>query len=122
MRFKVRYELQRKGVSAVVENYDLTPQQVTVAVDVEGKIPELRVRFPAFATDGQTPTHIVTESSTVRVELNGSRETFSVQSPAKVDLHPTGSLVPSRNGYFQGIEGAVKGNRVTYTLKPELLK
>jgi hypothetical protein len=122
VRFKVRYELQRKGVSAVVENYDLTPQQVTVAVDVEGKIPELRVRFPAFATDGQTPTHIVTESSTVRVELNGSRETFSVQSPAKVDLHPTGSLVPSRNGYFQGIEGAVKGNRVTYTLKPELLK
>jgi hypothetical protein len=55
----------------------------------------------------------------VRVELNGSRQTFSVSSPSRVELHPTGSLVASRNGYFQGFEGTVKGSRVTYALKPE---
>jgi hypothetical protein len=121
VRFSVRYELQRTGATAVVESYDLSPQQVSVAVEVEGRISQLRVRFPAFATDGQNPARIITEGSTVRVELNGSRQIFSVQSPAKVELHPTGSLVPSRNGYFQGIEGTVKGNRVTYILKPEKL-
>src|ERR1043166_5542954 len=38
VRFRVRYELQRKGITAVVENYDLTPQQVTVTAEILGKM------------------------------------------------------------------------------------
>jgi hypothetical protein len=120
VRFAVRYVTQRPGVTLVVENYDLTPQQVRVAVELEGKVPELRVRFPAFATDGQNASCITTDGPSVRVELNGSRQTFTVESSPKIELHSTDSLVSSRNGYFQGIEGTAKGSSVTYTLKPEL--
>ena len=119
MRFTVRYVMQRPGVGAIVENYDLTPQQVRVAVELEGKASELRVRFPAFACDGQNASRITTERSSVRVELNGSRQTFMVESPRNVALRCTGQWLASRNGYFQGIEGTVKGPRVVYTLKPE---
>lgn len=119
VRFTVRYELQRPGVRAVVENYELTPQQVRVAVEVEGKAPQLRVRFPAFACDGQSVSRITLDGGSVRVELNGSRQTFTVEAPKKVKLVSTGQWLTVRNGYVQGVEGEVKGARVVYTLRPE---
>ena len=118
VRFTVRYLVERPNVTAIAETYELTPKQVRVAVEVEGQGTQLRARFPAFACDGLNISRISCDGPSARVELNGSSETFTVESPRNVELHATGQLVECRNGYFQGIEGEVKGTRVVYTLRP----
>ena len=117
--FTVRYELNRPQVQAVLETYELTPEQVRVTAEVEGNVESLLVRFPAIAFDGQRASKITVSGNTAIVQLGDSQQTFRVEAPNGVTLMRTGRWVRSRNGYLEPIEGEVKGNRVVYTLTPK---
>jgi hypothetical protein len=118
VRFKVRYVLGRTKVSAVVENYDLTPERVEVTAEFEGDSTGIKVQFPAMAFDGAAATQIVSNGTNVSVRLNHSQEVFSVLSPADIRLTRSGSWTSFRNGFFEMIEGVASGNRVVYSLTP----
>jgi hypothetical protein len=117
--FTVRYELNRPQVQAVLETYELTPEQVRVTAEVEGNVESLLVRFPAIAFDGQRASKITVSGSAAIMQLGDSQQTFRVEAPNGVILTRTGRWVRSRNGYLEPIEGEVKGNRVAYTLAPK---
>jgi len=117
--FTVRYELNRPQVQAVLETYELTPEQVRVTAEVEGNVESLLVRFPAIAFDGQRASKITVNGNAAIVQLGDSQQTFRVEAPNGVTLMRTGRWVRSRNGYLEPIEGEVKGNRVVYTLTPK---
>ncbi|HUD83555.1 MAG TPA: hypothetical protein VMQ67_08630, partial [Candidatus Saccharimonadales bacterium] len=90
VRFKVRYVLERTGISAVVENYDLTPERVEVTVEVEGHPAGIKVQFPvqfpALAFDGAAASQIELSGTNASVRLNHSQEVFSVLSPSDARL------------------------------------
>jgi hypothetical protein len=120
VRFKVRYVLKKPNIVAVDEDYDLTPARVQVTAEVEGDVSEVKAEFPAFAFDGANATHIEVSASTASVQLNRSREVFSMFAPVAAELSRTGKWTTFRNGFFEMIEGAVPGKRVTYTLTPSV--
>lgn len=119
VRFSVRYEIGRPKVRAVVETYDLTPQQVRVTAEIEGDVDALQARFPALAFDGQRASQITLEGSRAVVQLDQSRQVFQVELPAGVVLRRAGPWIACRNGYLEAIEGEIAGRQVTYTLQPE---
>jgi hypothetical protein len=118
VQFKVRYILGGGIISAVTENYDLTAERVEVTAEVEGETAEVRARFPAFAFDGANATRVEVNGAKASVQLNRSREEFSIVEPAEAVLSRTGAWTTFRNGYFEMIEGTVPGKRVVYTLTP----
>jgi len=120
VHFNVFYALQRPTVTAVLETYELTPDQVRVTADIQGSADELRVRFPALAFDGRQPPKITLAGAKATVSLNHSSETFSVESPSDTQLQRAGEWIYSRNGYLEEIWGDVKGKRVVYTLQPRI--
>jgi hypothetical protein len=119
VRFTVRYNLERPEAQAVVENYVMTPGQVRVTANIEGKASQLRVSFPALALDGRQASQIRVEGSKAIVGLNGSEEVFQIESPAGLTLHRSGELISTRNGYVEALEAELTGQRVTYTLTPQ---
>lgn len=114
--------LERTGISAVVENYDLTPERVEVTVEVEGHPAGIKVQFPvqfpALAFDGAAASQIELSGTNASVRLNHSQEVFSVLSPSDARLTRSDSWASFRNGFFEKIEGVVSGNRVVYSLTP----
>lgn len=118
VRFKIRYVLDQLNITAVVENYDLTPQRVEVTAEVDGETSEIQARFPAFAFDGANATQIALNGASASVQLNRSQESFSIVSPPGAELSRNGKWTTFRNGYFGTIEGTVPGKSVTYTLTP----
>ncbi len=118
VRFQVRYLLGRPGISAVVERYDLTPEGVEVAAEVDGNADEVKVQFPALAFDGAAANHVTTDGATATVQLNHSQEVFSVLSPPRAKLSRSGAWTSFRNGYFETIETVVPGRRAVYSLTP----
>lgn len=121
VRFEVRYELNRPKVRAVIETYDLTPEQVRVTAEVDGEVDKLLVRFPALAFDGQRTSLIQVLGNTATVKLGNSQQTFRVEEPSDMTLYRVGRYVRSRNGYLEPIEGEVMGRKVVYTLQPQSL-
>ncbi|MFN3421020.1 MAG: hypothetical protein ACK40X_04760 [Armatimonadota bacterium] len=121
VRFEVRYEINRPQVRAVVETYELTPEQVRVTAAVDGEVDKLLIRFPALAFDGQRTSLIQVLGNTATVKLGNSQQTFRVEEPSDATLHRTGRYVRSRNGYLEPIEGEVVGRKVVYTLQPKSL-
>jgi hypothetical protein len=120
VQFNVFYELQRPTVLAVLETYELTPDQVRVTAEVQGPASELRVRFPALAFDGRQPPKITLAGAKATVTLNLNSETFSVESPSDTRLQRADERIYSRNGYLEEIWGDVKGKRAVYTLQPRV--
>ena len=119
VRFRVYYELARAQIGSVEESYDLSPELVRVTAETRGGTPQIKVRFPAIAFDGQNTSRIAVTNSTVTVTFGGSRQNFSVKSPSGVQWQLPGERVACRNGFLEAIEGVCKGRRVAYTLQPE---
>ncbi|HEX4120946.1 MAG TPA: hypothetical protein VH619_10045 [Verrucomicrobiae bacterium] len=117
VQFKVRYVLGSPHVSAVVENYDLTPERVEVAAEVQGETDQVRVRFPALAFDGANATRIEVKGAKASVQLNRSRENVSIVEPSEGWVR-TGTWTSFRNGFFEMIECDIPGKRVVYDLAP----
>jgi hypothetical protein len=118
VRFNVYYALHRPSVMAVSETYELTPDRVRVTSELSGPATEFRVRFPALAFTGQQPSKIALAGPKATVSLNRSTETFTVESPADIQLQRSGEWIYSRNGYLEEIYGDVKAKSVVYTLQP----
>ncbi|MFA0773219.1 MAG: hypothetical protein KEFWMYNX_001239, partial [Candidatus Fervidibacter sp.] len=117
--FTIRYEVNRPQVQAVLETYELTPEQVRVTAEVEGEVESLLVRFPALAFGGQHASKIIVNGNAAIVQLGDSQQVFRVEAPSGVILMRTGRWVRSRNGYLEPLEGEAMGNQVVYTLTPE---
>ncbi|MDB6024660.1 MAG: hypothetical protein JWM68_883 [Verrucomicrobiales bacterium] len=122
LKFSVRYEIGSAATRSVSETYEVTPRKISVRAEVEGKTSKVRVRFPAFAFDGRDATQIVAEKSKVSVQLNGSRQTFAVESRLLKPLSRPGNWIPCRNGYLEMVEAEVKGPVAIYTLTPERIE
>lgn len=118
VRFAIRYQLGRPEIPSLTETYDLTPDGVRVTAEVEGKIKQLRVRFPAMAFDGERTMDIALKGAAATVSLPGESENFRIESPTGVELRRTGKWVSCRNGFLEEIYGEFKGRRVTYLLQP----
>ncbi len=121
VKFSVRYEMVSGPVKAVVENYEVAPEQAAVRAEVEGAT-HLQIRFPAFVFDGQDTSGLVLEKNKAAISLHGSREIFSVESPVGHALRRSGDWISCRNGYLEAIEGEVAGPSVTYKLRPERME
>lgn len=119
VHFTVRYVLNRPGVRAVRETYELTPTQARVTVEVEGDVPMLKVRFPVLVFDGQYTSRMTIDGSTATIRLGESKQVFAVEAPPGVSLSRAGEWVPSCNGYLEAIEGECPGRRVIYTIRPQ---
>lgn len=119
--FSVKYEINRPKIQAIIETYELTPNQIRVISEVDGDVEALLIRFPAFVFDGQNVSRIDVKDNTATVMFGKSVQTFRVEEPKGVKLHRLGYWVRSRNGYLEPIEGAANGKRIVYTLMPKSL-
>jgi hypothetical protein len=116
VRFKVKYILGEPDVQSISESYDLTPDRVEVTAEIEGHSDEVQVRYPAFAFDGASATRISLNGASASVQLGKSEAVFSVEEPPDCKLSRSGTWTTFRNGYFETIEGTVKGDSVKYSL------
>ncbi len=121
VKFAVRYELNQPDVTAMIENYEVTPDQIRVASEVQGDVSKIKVRFPALAFDGENAAQISINGAQASVALSGSHQTFTVESEAGIHLQRNGQWISCRNGFLEAIEGEISGQRVVYTLRPEMV-
>jgi len=116
VRFQVRYILGRSEMQSISESYDLTPDRVEVTARIDGQSDELQVRYPAFAFDGASASRINVKDDSASVQFGKSEAVFTVEEPADCKLSRSGTWTSFRNGYFETIEGTVKGKMVKYSL------
>lgn len=114
--FEVHYQLSGALIEGLTEQYLLRPGHLEVRVRFDGPIDRWRVRFPAFVFDGKRTGQVDVEANTATVSLDRCRQRFSVTQPAGTTLHRTGRLVPTRNAYYDVIEGEGHGCSVAYRL------
>ncbi|MHB8524320.1 MAG: hypothetical protein ACYDH9_26670, partial [Limisphaerales bacterium] len=119
VRFRIRYEINRENVRAVIEHYELTPARLRVTAEIDGSADKIQIRFPALAFDGERAAKLSTAGDSATVELAGSRQVFRVESPSGVKLRRTGEWISMRNGFLDPIAGEAAGKSVTFTLTPE---
>jgi hypothetical protein len=82
-------------------------------------VPQLRVRFPVLAFNGQRATQIIVDGPTASVALDKSKQVFRIESHPDAVLTRSGQWVSSRNGYLEWVEAEVKGRQVEYSLRPQ---
>eukprot|EP01113_Clastostelium_recurvatum_P026181 TRINITY_DN3141_c0_g1_i4.p1 TRINITY_DN3141_c0_g1~~TRINITY_DN3141_c0_g1_i4.p1 ORF type:complete len:644 (-),score=128.12 TRINITY_DN3141_c0_g1_i4:74-1981(-) len=122
--FNVIYEIDSTAVREVREAYSITPDIINVTASIVPKstIEQLFVTFPTFMSDG-IYDGVVSMSPNIPqgvVEFRGSKQTFTVTSPASGDLAFYPETYTSRNGYMARLVGSSKNiTSVSYSMQPE---
>ncbi|MCL2894755.1 hypothetical protein [Brenneria tiliae] len=114
--FNVTYRLKDAAVDGVSENYLLTKDALSVAININGPIDSWKIRYPAFVTDGKNLAQRRTRGASLVTHIGDRRETFAIIAPEKTTLTGSGRFIRADGGYSELFEAAGSGRTLTYRL------
>ena len=118
VRCTIDYFGCKSGARHIRLDYRLTPENLTIGYEAEGRLAGLRAEFPLFAYDGLQYSDIRIQEDAIRVEFRGSRLTIRPLSP-EVQLTMTEDLVAIRTGLLRYAYAETRASSIQFRMTLE---